>query len=152
MKPVSGAAFGHSAQRLVADDQPFLPWRCPPVVAIDDLQVGAADTDRLGLDQDGPVVFVRFGHVGESDRASLAGYDSYGAHGFTVTNEVSKEAMERPGDASVSELGGHLGPPGWVGPERLSRPPGCVRLEPVHRARPRAGRDARRRSSLRWRW
>ena len=51
-----GVGTNH-AQRLVPVDEPLLPGGCPPVVTVDDLQVGAvADADRLGLDQDGSLV------------------------------------------------------------------------------------------------
>src|SRR6476620_10911624 len=46
--------LSHLAQRLVPDDEAFLARRRPPVLAVDDLQIGATDPDRLGLDQDGP--------------------------------------------------------------------------------------------------
>ena len=79
----------HPAQRFVPDDEAFLTRGCPPVVAVDDLQVGAADADRLGLDQDGPVVWRWLRHVGELGGALLPGDDGDGAHGLTVANEVS---------------------------------------------------------------
>ena len=87
--PVPGAASITPAQRFVPDDEAFLTRRWPPVVAVDDLQVGAADANRLGLDQDGPVVLRWLGHVGERGRALLPGDDGDGAHGLTVANEVS---------------------------------------------------------------
>jgi len=81
--------LGHLAQRFVPDDEAFLARGCPPVVAVDDLQVGAADADRLGLYQDGPVVLRWLGHLGERGGALLPGDDGDGAHGLTVANEVS---------------------------------------------------------------
>ena len=80
--------LGHPAQRFVPDDEPVLARRCPPVLAVDDLQVGAADADRLGLDQDGPVVRRWLRHVGERDRAWLPGDDGDGAHDLTLATEA----------------------------------------------------------------
>src|SRR5262245_58805468 len=68
-------------------DEPFLPGGGPAVGAVDDLHVGAADADRLGLHQDGPVVERRLWHVGEPDGALLPGDHGDSAHGLNVTTD-----------------------------------------------------------------
>ena len=82
------------------DDEPVLARGCPPVLAVDDLQVGAADADRLGLDQDGPVIRGRLRHVGERDGAWLAGDHGDGAHDLTLA-----AGLAVPGAGGIRAMG-----------------------------------------------
>ena len=83
-EPATGRRRNHPAQRLVPDDQPVLPRRRRPVLAVDDLQVGPADAHRLGLDKDGTVPLRRLRHLAEGDGALLFRDDGYRAHPLTV--------------------------------------------------------------------
>jgi len=81
LEPGSRRRLGYLAQRLVADDETLFAGRRPPVITVDDLQIGAADADRLGLDQDPSVAQRGFLHLAQRDRALLPGHDGDGAHG-----------------------------------------------------------------------
>ena len=106
----SGTRCGlcHPAQRFVPDDEPVLARRRPPVLAVDDLQVGAADADRLGLDQDGPVVRRWLRHVGDRDRAWLPGDDGDGAHDLTLRAE--RRHPDTPAEFAASPRRSPTGP------------------------------------------
>ena len=91
---VSGTETGprgcldHPAERFVPDDEAVLTrWR-RPVVAVDDLQIGAADADRLRLDQNRPVLVRGLRHLGQCDGALLRGNDGDGPHGLTIATEL----------------------------------------------------------------
>ena len=67
----AGRRFEDFAERFVAERQTFLAWRRPAIVACDDLDIGAADPDGAGLDQDRAVLQGRFGEVGQLDGVRL---------------------------------------------------------------------------------
>jgi hypothetical protein len=89
-KPGPRCRLGHPAQRLVPDDETFLTGRRPPVATADDLQIGATDANRTRLDQDRPVTWRWFRHVGKRDRALPPGNDGDGAHGLTVAERARR--------------------------------------------------------------
>jgi hypothetical protein len=94
LNPVPPGGLDHPAQRLVAYGEAFLAGGRPPVLTVNDLQVGAADADRLGLHQNGPVVWRRLRHVGERDRALLPGDHGDGPHCLTVPNETAARTAD----------------------------------------------------------
>ena len=67
----AGRGFEDFAERFVAERQALLAWRRPSVLAGNDLDIGAADPDGPGLDQDRAVLWRRFGEVGQLDRVRL---------------------------------------------------------------------------------
>jgi hypothetical protein len=81
----SRLCFGHLAEGFVPDDEPVRLWRRRPVLAVDDLQIGAADANRQRLNEDRPVISRRLGHVRARDRALLPGNDGDGTHALTLT-------------------------------------------------------------------
>jgi hypothetical protein len=77
--------LGHPAERFVPDDEAVLSRRRRPVIAVDDLQVRAADADRLRQDQDRTVLRRRLRHVRQRHGALLPGNDRDGPHTCTLT-------------------------------------------------------------------
>jgi len=81
----SGAGrLGHPAEGFVPDHQAVRAGRGGAVLPADDLQIGAADADRLRPHQDRPVLHRRFGHVRERHGVSLSGNDRDGTHTVTL--------------------------------------------------------------------
>ena len=74
-----------ASERLVPEDQAFGARRRRAVVAVHDLDVGAAYADSQRLDEDGTVVGRRLRNIVESDRVGLTGHHRDRSHGIILT-------------------------------------------------------------------
>ncbi len=82
--------FENAAERLMAEDEPFLAGRRRAVLSAEDLAIGSADAEDLRLDQNVPRSKRRFRHVIQTGRVGDTGDHGQGKHGRSVSRSSAR--------------------------------------------------------------
>ena len=114
LESAARARVQHAAKRFVTEHEARLTWRGPAVLALHNLDVGAADPDRNRFDQDRPVARVGFGDLFQARGLGLVRFDGDGLHmGSSLQPGLSLRSARRHADGlrehqgSEQRNGGH---------------------------------------------